>query len=135
MSLARGKGFMNKRGLPHGPRESSSSTCLLSEPGWKYTQLGWGQLAASEAQAWGGHPKTPKRGEPGGAFPGLIRDARPLLQGHLGGCAIQCELNKQQLYDKIHGHVSRAISGLYGDGHEAAVLDHREELCINGGNG
>ena len=62
MSLARGKGFMNKRGLPHGPRESSSSTCLLSEPGWKYTQLGWGQLAASEAQAWGVIPKLP-RGE------------------------------------------------------------------------
>ena len=37
------------------------------------TQLGWGQPAASEAQAWGGHPRTPKGGEPGGASPGLIR--------------------------------------------------------------
>lgn len=93
----------------------------------------WGgvnRLPVRSRPGGAGLPKTPKRGEPGGASPGLIRDARPLLQGHLGGCAIQRELNKQQLYDKIHGHVSRVISGLYGDGHEEAVLDHREELCI-----
>lgn len=58
------------------------------------------------------------------------QNARPLLQGHVGGCAIPRELNIQQLYNKIHGHVSRALSGPYGDGCGAAVWDHRMELCV-----
>lgn len=92
VSLARGRGFLNRKATQ---RSRQSSPCHLSEPGGKHTWPGKGLLVRGQGQLpvsprCGGHPKPLKMGQPGGAAPGVTKEARPLLRGrvgHGGGCA------------------------------------------------